>query len=76
MMSVSIFLTYFIQAYVPITLIESWVLENTAEEHQSLKSCIVRVCVVTFTGKHRLLNLLCNMLCSYIQYFLDYFVRR
>jgi hypothetical protein len=52
MMSCSIFLTYFIQAYVPFTLIESWVLEYTAEGHEALKSCGVRALVVTITGKY------------------------
>ncbi|CAB3996818.1 proton-coupled amino acid transporter 4 isoform X2 [Paramuricea clavata] len=50
MMSSSIFLTYFIQAYVPFTLIESWVLEYTAEGHEALKSCGVRAGVVTITA--------------------------
>ncbi len=50
MMSISIFLTYFIQAYVPFTLIESWVMDSAAEKHVVLKSCIVRAGVVTITG--------------------------
>lgn len=72
MMSISIFLTYFIQAYVPFTLIESWVLDNTGKEYQTLKSCLVRVCVVCFTGKHRLLSLLWNIT-IYLQPFLEFY---
>ena len=53
-MSTSIFLTFFIQAYVPFTLIESWVANNTSEGHELLKSCVIRAGVVTITGKYDL----------------------
>jgi hypothetical protein len=50
-MSIAIFLSYFIQAYVPFTLIESWVVSYTSEGHETLKCCLVRAGVVTLTGE-------------------------
>ena len=50
MMSTSMFLSFFIQAYVPFTLVESWVANYTSEGHELLKSCVVRAGVVSITA--------------------------
>ncbi|XP_028401845.1 proton-coupled amino acid transporter 1-like isoform X1 [Dendronephthya gigantea] len=50
MMSASVFLSYFIQAYVPFVLVESWVFTKTGSEPGMAKRCAIRAAIVFFTA--------------------------
>ncbi|XP_028401847.1 proton-coupled amino acid transporter 1-like isoform X3 [Dendronephthya gigantea] len=50
MMTASIILAFFIQAYVPFSLVESWVLAKTGSEHDLAKRYMARASVVIFTA--------------------------
>lgn len=51
MVTLAIFLTYFIQVYVPLEILEPWFLQHVFRGETMLKSFIFRALVVIFTGK-------------------------